>query len=948
MKKKMMKKITMRTGVLCLALFAVACGRRTEPVDDAKKHDFIDSLATLRNKGKTLRNEGNFDEALLLHNKGLTLAKQVNDTSEWVQALNNIGTDYRRMGLLDIAQEYHYEAWRMCEESSDTSRTMRKNKVVSLNGLGNIYLAVKDYNRADSAFRKALKGERELGSATGLAINYANIGSIYSARGNDKEARRYYEMSMMMNERDSNTLGMSLCHTYFGNLHEKAGEYDKARQEYMAAYELSRNSKDRWHALEPILSLVQLGLDTRSLSEAEAWLGVADKEVRDLASREHESEVCRLHYKVESRKGNYRDALTWHERAVALEDSIMNQDKNNRIHNIGISIERRRQGAILQRAKSELQEEKNRSLFRLWGVVIIAIVSSVIVGLLLYIQRLKNASMRVMQEASRVREDFFTNVTHEFRTPLTVILGLSREMIDRTGDGEWRSKCEAIYRQGNSLLRLVTQLLDMAKIKSRVGEPDWRHGNIVGHVRMIVETFSDYAAGKGIALTVESPVETLETDFVPDYINKVVGNLLSNSLKFTPPDGRITVRVDSDGSRLSLSVTDTGKGMTDEEKQNVFKPFFSAATANNGTGVGMALVKQIVDTLQGRIEVESEVGRGTTFSLVIPMRKSAKGVRLLQPDGYDMEQARKEFITAAGMTPETGGGDEARQMERYDESTEDLQRRVVLVVEDNRDVADYIGSWLSADYAVVYAANGSEGLRMAEDLMPDVIVSDLMMPGMDGLEMCRRIRSNDVVNHIPIIMLTARITEDDRMQGLEAGVDVYMSKPFNADELRLRIVKLLEQRYMLRRKYILAATDGRDASETQTEENDSLSLTADFSNSPYWEDKVSLLTDDFISKVTDRIYDMLNRYEVVSVTSLAEELGMNPRQLHRKLTAVAETTPNAFIINVKVRKAMKMIEADRSVPLKNVALACGFSDYSHFAKTFKSVVGVSASKYGGE
>ena len=220
----MKKKISMRTGLLCLMLLTAACGRRTESVDVSKNHDFIDSLVSLRNKGKTLRNEGNFDEALLLHNRGLTLAKQVNDTSEWVQALNNIGTDYRRMGLLDIAQEYHYEAWRMCEESSDTSRTMRKNKVVSLNGLGNIYLAVKDYNRADSAFRKALKGERELGSATGQAINYANIGSIYSARGNDKEARRYYEMSMMMNEKVSKTLGMSLCHTYLGNLHQKAGE----------------------------------------------------------------------------------------------------------------------------------------------------------------------------------------------------------------------------------------------------------------------------------------------------------------------------------------------------------------------------------------------------------------------------------------------------------------------------------------------------------------------------------------------------------------------------------------------------------------------------------------------------------------------------------------------------------------------------------------------------
>ncbi|MGN0233454.1 MAG: response regulator [Bacteroidaceae bacterium] len=927
--RKATSKPLWQAVLACMVIFNMACNEPKEKETDEQQEQLSDSLVSLRNRGKNLRNEGRFDEALLLHNNGLTLAKSIGDTCEWIQALNNIGTDYRRMGLLDIAQEYHYEAWRMCEESSDTSRTMKKNRVVSLNGLGNIYLTVKDYTRADSAFQMALAGEQELGSATGQAINYANIGAIYNARGDYKEARRYYEMSMMMNERDSNTLGMSLCHTYFGNLHEKAYEYTQARQEYMTAYQLIKDSRDRWHALEPMMAIVRLELDAGNMEDAERWLQEVDQEVKSLNSREHESEIYTLHYKINRSKGLYREALNWYEKAVAMEDSIMDQDKNNRIHNIGISIERRRQGMILEMTKSELRAEKNRSLFWLWGAVIVAVVFVIVVGLLLYIQRLKSASMRLMQETSRMREDFFTNITHEFRTPLTVILGLSEEMKTHTDNEEWKSKCEAIYRQGNSLLRLVTQLLDMAKIKSKVGVPDWRHGNIVAQVKMIAETFRDYAANKGIDLSVQAS-GPIEMDFVPDYINKVMGNLLSNAIKFTRPNGKITIEMTSNGRRLTIDVSDTGKGMSQVVMKNIFKPFYSASAGNCGTGVGLALVKQIADTLEGSISVKSIEGSGSTFTFVLPIRKSAHEIKLLPPEDLNKEQVRSEAMAELdkGNCTET----DIHEKEQ-DDTMEEQMRKVVLVVEDNRDVAEYIGSQLSADYDVVYAINGEDGLQKATSLVPDIIVSDMMMPEMNGLEMCRRIRENEVVNHIPVIMVTAKITEEDKLQGLEAGVDVYMPKPFNADELRIRVEKLQEMRRMLRQKYMEAQAEGRKMAEIKLSEDEMQSM------------KTMEKTDAFLNKITEQICSMLRNYQLVSVATLSENLGMNARQLHRKLTAVAGTTPNAYIQNVKIDKAKKMLEADSTIPLKNVALDCGFIDYSHFAKVFKSIVGQSASEY---
>lgn len=258
------------------------------------KGDKLGSVVALREWGKALRNDSRFEEALRTHSEGLRQAESIGDTLEWVQALNNIGTDYRRMGVLDAAQEYHYRAWTLSEECADTSFTAKKNRVVSLNGLGNIYMTLGNYERADSTLRMALKGEQQLNSALGQAINYANLGSIFEHWGQTDSAWVYYRKSMALNTDAGSDLGISLCHTYFGSLYEKAGQYDKATGEYETAYQMMQASKDEWHALNSLIALAGIYHATGNHTKELEYLDRAKQVAEGIKSPEHLAEIHTL------------------------------------------------------------------------------------------------------------------------------------------------------------------------------------------------------------------------------------------------------------------------------------------------------------------------------------------------------------------------------------------------------------------------------------------------------------------------------------------------------------------------------------------------------------------------------------------------------------------------------------------------------------------------------
>lgn len=859
--------------------FILTCCQHGSP-SESETQSIRDSLATLRQQGKKERDASRYDEALRLHIRGLDMARAVGDSSEWIQALNNIVTDYRRMGMLDVAQSYHYQALSLCDESSDTTYQMRKNRVKALNGLGNIYLSIYSYDDADSVFRQALEGEHQLGSATGQAINYANLGSIYSARGDDEKALDYYRQSMFYNKKDSNLLGMALCHLYFGNIYERRQQYGLALREYEQSDRMMTDLKDLWHALEPRLALASVYYHTHEDAKAQALLDRADATARQINSWEHIVEVHHLYFQLMQRQGRYHEALDHHLIATAYQDSILDNEKLDRIHNIGINIERTRQQEMVDMAQNELQTEKRIRQQSAWLFGLTVILLLAVISALLYVQRMRHRSMEMMREASRLREDFFTNITHEFRTPLTVILGLSRKIRENTEVPQSVSdKASTIERQGNRLLTLVTQLLDISKVKSVIGEPNWQHGNICAQVAMLLETYIDYAANRGVTLKYHYD-KAIEMDFVPDYVNKVMSNLVSNALKFTPNGGTISVNIYQRGDRLHIDVSDTGHGISSDKLAHIFEPFYTTGDMGEakGTGIGLALTQEIISHLNGTITAESQVGKGTTFHIVMPIQNRS-----------------------ADPVTETEIGNSGKP--------------IIVVAEDNADVADLLCTQLEPFYEVVAARDGVEALKRAGEIIPDLVITDVMMPNMDGMALARAIRANDLTAHIPIIMVTARVTEQDRIEGIKAGADAYLVKPFNTEELLTRVAKLLEQRIMLRDKYAQTITQAPVSDDT--------------------------IEDHFLARVEQVIVAHINKGEDITVTMVADDLNITARQLHRKVTGLINQSPAALIRITRINCAKTIMAAKPEMPLKSVALACGFTDYSHFAKVFRTVTGVS-------
>lgn len=866
--------------------FILTCCQHGSP-SESETQSIRDSLATLRQQGKKERDASRYNEALRLHIRGLDMARAVGDSSEWIQALNNIATDYRRMGMLDVAQSYHYQALSLCDESADTTYQMRKNRVKALNGLGNIYLSIYSYDDADSVFRQALEGEHQLGSATGQAINYANLGSIYSARGDDEKALDYYRQSMFYNKKDSNLLGMALCHLYFGNIYEKRQQYSLALREYEQSDRMMTDLKDLWHALEPRLALASVYYHTHEDAKAQALLDRADATARQINSWEHIVEVHRLYFQLMQRQGRYREALDHHLIATAYQDSILDNEKLDRIHNIGINIERTRQQEMVDMAQNELQTEKRIRQQSTWLFGLTVILLLAVISALLYVQRMRHRSMEMMREASRLREDFFTNITHEFRTPLTVILGLSRKIRENTEVPQSVSdKASTIERQGNRLLTLVTQLLDISKVKSVIGEPNWQHGNICAQVAMLLETYIDYAANRGVTLKYHYD-KAIEMDFVPDYVNKVMSNLVSNALKFTPNGGTISVNLYQRGDRLHIDVSDTGHGISNDKLAHIFEPFYTTGDTGEakGTGIGLALTQEIISHLDGTITAESQVGKGTTFHIVMPIQNRS-----------------------ADPVTETEIGNSGKP--------------IIVVAEDNADVADLLCTQLEPFYEVVAARDGAEALKRAGEIIPDLVITDVMMPNMDGMALARAIRANDLTAHIPIIMVTARVTEQDRIEGLKAGADAYLVKPFNTEELLTRVAKLLEQRIMLRDKYAQTITQAPVTDDT--------------------------IEDHFLARVEQVIVAHINKGEDITVTMVADDLNITARQLHRKVTGLINQSPAALIRITRINCAKTIMAAKPEMPLKSVALACGFTDYSHFAKVFRTVTGISPTAWTAE
>ncbi|MDD7455925.1 MAG: ATP-binding protein [Bacteroidales bacterium] len=877
-----------------------------------KEGNRMGELVANRELGTQYRRRNDFFHANACHQRSLEIATELSDTIEMIKALNNLGTNYRRLGVLEEATSYHYMALEYTDVYSrqDDSVTL-KNKAVSLNGIGNIYITLGNLDLADSICRMALVNEKRLGSDLGQAINYANIGSVFESKGNLDSARIYYSLSMESNRKANSTLGISLCHDHFGRLYEKDGDFDKAVSEYESAYKLLAGSPDKWHWLDPCLALANVHIKNGDLPKAKEYMDEARSVAQQIGSLEHLSSVYHSYYEYYSRLNDYKDALDSYVLSNEYSDSVVNSSILNKAQNARVQL-------VQDRMQKELQDREARYSYharshrRILAVSFIALsLALLVIIMMLYLLRSRKKMNRMLQKLEKMRTDFYTNITHELRTPLTVILGYGKQLEngELANQEEVQAAGKYIRSQGGSLLNLVNQLLDISKVRSNVAQPEWRRGNIVPYVQMIVDSFSHPAKEKFITLRFAPKQNIIEMDFVPDYVGKIVRNLVFNSIKYTGEHGNIAVTLSEEKNVLELRVADNGRGIAPEDMPHIFEAFYQGSNDSGtvGTGIGLSLVDSLVKAMGGRITVKSAIGQGSVFTVDLPLSHGDGKWRDFEVDKEASEGRQAIDVPADGLPSGVESDDAAS---------------IVLVVEDNSDISRYIGSELKKSYALRYAVNGREGADLAKEIIPDLIISDIMMPEMDGLAMCRELKASEITNHIPVIFVTARSSQEDKIKGIEAGGDAYLYKPFSSDELNAHVESLLRSRMQLRRKFSESVASGDENAGEKLSDRD----------------------QQFLNHLIDVAYSVMadNGSDVETVAS---KMCMTRTQLNRKLQAVTGETSSAYLLRIRLSRAKRLLDDPKNFKIGDIAFKCGFEDFAYFSRVFKQKYGVTPSQY---
>ncbi len=543
--------------------------------------------------------------------------------------------------------------------------------------------------------------------------------------------------------------------------------------------------------------------------------------------------------------------------------------------------------------------------------------------------KLKSQLVVEQNEAKRAKEldnlktQLYTNITHEFRTPLTVILGMAHQIANNPQE-HLKNGTDMIIRSGESLLKLVNEMLDLSKLESGKMSLQLVQGDVIIFLRYIVESFHSLAESQKKQLHFLSEIDSLNIAYDPEKIRQIVANLLSNALKFTLEKGNIYISVNENSSpgeeaksSFVIKVKDTGIGIPEDQMQYIFDRFYqsdnSTTRKTGGTGIGLALTKELVKLMEGEISVKSPptgANNGSEFTVILPFKRLTIAESVITYPELKLILQQK-----------TNGTTEIKN-ELINETTTN-GKPLILLVEDNADVVAYTASCLP-DYRLAVGKDGMEGLEIATDIIPDLIMTDVMMPLMDGFELCHKLRNDERTSHIPIIMLTAKADMASKMEGLKRGADVYLEKPFNREELLLRIKKLLELRKHLQQYYLKKA-----------------GLTDKFISIPAPVD--DQIEDVFVRKVRETIEAHLADFNF-TVEQLSKYVFMSHSQLHRKLDALTGCSPNKFIRLIRLNKAKELLKTpDNSIA--SIAFECGYNDPGYFSRVFKQENNITAQEW---
>ncbi|MBI5539300.1 MAG: response regulator [Bacteroidia bacterium] len=880
--------------------------------------------------------KGTPSEKLENFNKSLKLYTELKDLSGIAMVNFNMGRFYVANFNSKKAMLCYLAAYKIYQ-----SLNYKEGMSACYTSIGSIYNNQNQYKTALEYFKEALNLYSDKNYE--YYCIYVRIANNYVAMGDEKTALHYFESLIdTLKQRNYPDLLINVYNS-IGDIYESADNYGKAKQYYKLSFDVVKKADGKYFNINSCLSMAKLFI---SMNQPDSAIILLEKNLQPTISLDLKYNYYKILSLAYEKKDDIRSAYKYYKFFKIASDSINSDKSNQRLYELQISFEMNKKNEEIELLNREnqyksLQLSKQRIVILL---ILLSTVLFIVMAFVLYTRfRLKHKLVGMLENKNReieqqqqeimtmndmlgkqnesllelddMKSRFFTNISHEFRTPLSLIIGPLTSMLEESNNKEAQNDIRLMLKHANSLLNLINQLLDLSKLQKASLNLQLSFYDINTFLNILIDSFSGRAKDLSISLTYNSNPLPLLVWFDRDKVGTIVFNIISNALKHTNKGGFVEVSLSIIGESndyVEIMIKDNGIGIESHELKNIFEPFYQSSVTINrkieGSGIGLALAKELVELHGGKITVKSEAGKGAQFTITLAVNKHLlPSAEILSDEDHEID-----VIDRFPKLHEFDLGGEAETRIIKGETT-------ILVVEDNDDMRDYISKSLAQDYQIIVAVNGREGFDKAMEVSPDLIITDIMMPEMNGYEMTKLIKNNQQTSHIPVIILTAKASEESKIEGLEAAADDYVVKPFNKAELLLRIRNTIANRQKLRDKF-------------------QKSITVNPS-----EVTATSLDEQFLTKALQIIENHLADAEF-SVNDFCDEIGMSKTNVYRKLKALTNQSFTEFMRCIRLKRAASLLLM-KSGNLTEIAYQTGFSNLSYFSRSFKEQFGVSPSEY---
>lgn len=868
-----------------------------------KLHLDFEHADAKRVKSFALSGMGRNMEARTALDEALEIFVGLNDKKMEADVLTELGYLDHIQSNFEAALNHYFAALELAKEVEN-----KDNEARILNYVGAIYKKQKLYNKAISHYKNALELVEELDFKPGISACLTNLAGVYMEVDRFEDALNYHEQAMELKIMLNDRLGQGRVLNNIGVVYNELEDFKKAGPKFDETLSLAQEVGDKKLYSDAMFGKVVTAFGLGNFEESirmSQKLLVQSKPLKDL---ELDLKLHKYLQRSYAKLGDFEKAHSHALKRQVLSDSLYSRNMlsvTNELEAKYQNDQKTKEIALLASEKElqALQLKKRESERN--GIIVLTLLA-LLLGALFYNQfRIKKRANKELRELDELKSNFFANISHEFRTPLSLIKGPIEQLEQNPEEGLDRADVKMIRRNTNKVLGLVNQLLELSKIDHGKLQLKPTEGDVYKCLRAATSSFNSHAAQRQMDYRVDIPNTQLWASFDRDKLEKVVYNLLSNAFKFTE-DGAVVHFLASYGNNeLNLQVSDSGKGISEERLPFIFDRFYqvdsSSTRERGGSGIGLSLSKDLVELMDGTITVSSEEGKGSFFTVQVPISK-------IETRQESEKKASLNTLNKSKSTPFEF------------ETMDDRELPQILLVEDNTDMRQFIKGVLLDSYRVVEAYNGKQGLEKAKQVWPDLLITDLMMPKIDGIELCNELKNDIETSHIPIIMLTAKAGIENKLEGLESGADDYLTKPFNAKELKTRVKNLIAQRERLKTHF----SDGKETLAPMRLASSSLD-------------------QRFLEKLLT-VLEKEHSNAQFGVVQMQEAVAMSKTQLHRKTKALTNESPGELLRNFRLKRAAQLLSG-KSDSVTQIAYQVGFNNLSYFAKCFKALYGVSPSSY---